>query len=104
MNCTIVFSTQSPMFIDKDCRANIDYLILMKTRTPSMKDNVVEHFLMHVVPTPPGVKKKRVMEAYLHKWMDENTKDHHMIVIDYLNDNAIYKYKVDLEALKRSRK
>lgn len=99
MNCSIVFSTQSPMFVDKDCRANIDYLILMKTSTPNMKQSIVDHFLMHVVPTPKGVKRRSVMEAYLHKWIDLNTDDHNMIVIDFLGNNAIYKYKVDVSKL-----
>lgn len=102
MNMTIIFSTQSPMFVDSDSRGNIDFLFILKIRTPSMKDKVITHFLMHTVPIPKEYydngkpPKKTVMEMYYQRWLKENTKDHNVVILDYLNDDQIYHYKANV--------
>lgn len=100
MNMTIIFSTQSPMFIDSDSRGNIDFLFILKVRTPNMKEKVINHFLRHTVPLPEALSrnstntpKKSEADRYYQSWLFENTQDHNIVIIDYLNDDQIYKYK-----------
>ena len=93
MNMTVIFSTQSPMFIDSDSRGNIDFLVLLKIRTPDMKNKIIDHFLRYIVPTPKGLTKKRDMDRYYHMWLNTQTKDRNCMIIDYLNDDEIYHYR-----------
>lgn len=101
-NHTIFFSTQSPMFLDPDWRANTDFLLMLKCRTHEMKEKVTDIFLYGVVPTAPACETKSKKIEYLHQWIKVNTRKHRIMCIDFLNDNeeegdstdGVYTYKV----------
>lgn len=89
-NTSVFFSTQSPMFIDSNARANVDFLVLLKCRTPAMKKRIVEQFLYDEVTVPPYVKTKSQKMQYYYAWLDANTKDYKVIVVDFLNNDQVY--------------
>lgn len=96
MKCTVLFSTQSPSFIAKDNRANIDYLFLLKTRTVEMKNVVAERFLNGIVPIPPEIKGKQNKLDYINRWASDHTDNNEIIVVDFRHDDGLFRYKVKL--------
>lgn len=94
-NMTIWFSTQSMFAINPNARDNIDYFILRRPRTPAMREKVVEQFLYGIVPTPPECTTRGRKLTYLNQWIDANTRDYTVIIIDYLNDAKIYKFRAE---------
>ena len=94
-NMTIWFSTQSAFAINSNARENIDYLILRRPRTPAMREKIAEQFLFDIVPAPPECNTRGKKLMYINQWIDVNTRDYNSIVIDYLNDSKIYKFKAE---------
>lgn len=97
-NMSIYYSSQSPMFINRNSRANTDYLFLLTCRTPQMKETVIEQFIYNVIPTavgPNGMRTKGDKMTYYSDWLAVNTLDRNIIVIDYLHDDKAYKFRVN---------
>jgi len=71
------------MFLHKYSRENVDYLIILKTRTPSTKKTIIEEYLSGIIPIPNEFKKNKISQIeYLSKWMDANTENYRAIVLD----------------------
>ena len=101
---SVLFSMQSPMFINKNSRGNIDLLFILNLRTAEMVDAVITHFLYNVIPVPPDVKTKTAKYSYYYHLIKEKTKDRGILIIDYLHDNAVYEFKVPEEFVKTLKK
>jgi hypothetical protein len=100
MNISVMFSTQSLMFLHPDSRGNTDFCDILKQRIPNMKLKLIENFLLDTIPIPPEVVRRSDKITYLSKWIDLNTKDHNIIVLDFLNeDEMIFSYKVPQEEI-----
>lgn len=94
---SIGFSSQAPTLLSKISRNNVDFLFMLKTRSADMKVTVMEKFLQGYVPYPETVNTKREREDYLSDWMKINTLDRNIIVVDYLNNGLIYRYRAPSE-------
>lgn len=97
-DCTVMFLTQSIMFLNPNVRANIDYAFFLRCRTPSMKVKIIDNFIMDVVPVPPEVKTKSQKYEYYSQWLDTNCGEKgQVVVVDFLNDDQIYSFRVPME-------
>jgi len=103
-NNSVLFSAQSPMFMNKNSRPNTDILFILNLRTASMMNAVIDQFLYNVIPTPKSANTKTLKYAYYHKLIKEKTKDHGVLVIDFLNDEKIYEFRVPEEFVNKSKK
>jgi hypothetical protein len=63
-----------------------------------MKEKVIENFLLDVVECPEICNTKGKKVSYLSKWIDKNTEDYTVVVIDFLNRD-IYKFKADPDSI-----
>lgn len=95
-NHSIFYSTQSPIFINRNCRANTDFLLMMRCRTPAMKETVIKEFLYDIVPVPKVITKKSDKFKYYSDWITKNTLDRRMVILDYLNDDEVYQYRAKI--------
>lgn len=94
---SVLISTQTPMLIEKNCRGNTDFYIGGHHRGPELKETVIRTFVNGEVPLPSELfgHKRSVKQDYYNRWLDENTKDHWFLVINYTADNKVMKWNRD---------
>lgn len=96
-NEAILTSDQSPTFLNKNSRNNIDLLVLGKFLTPDMYDTVSSLFLRRSIPIPPQYYTKSKQDEYMAEWLRVHTLDHQFIIVDFMDNRKIYQYKVNGE-------
>lgn len=93
-NISCIISTQASTLINKKNRGNTDFVFIGKINTAENRLNLINSFLANCVELPKEVHTKIAKEAYLDKYILQNTEDHHFIVIDYENmGERVYDYK-----------
>jgi hypothetical protein len=91
MKMSVIVSTQSPMLINKNSRQNTDFLVLLKLRTPDMKEDVVNHFIRGSLPIPSELWRQHDREEYMQEWLRRNSENHGIRIFNYV-DEEIYSY------------
>ena len=91
-NISTIKSIQDFSFISRSARENTNYLFLLKNNNSIA--HIIDNFLNHVVPVPKSIYRISDQKRYLASWLKENTKDYQIIIIDFLNQNQIFKYSV----------
>lgn len=95
-NMSVYYSTQSAMFINRNSRENTDFCFLLRCRTPQMKETVIEQYVQGIIPVPAGIKSKSDKQTYYSDWLTVNTVDRQIVVIDFLHNDTISKFKLNL--------
>jgi hypothetical protein len=93
-NLSTFMSIQSLTYLNKSSRDNTNYLFLLKNN--GCLEDTIKYFIRYTVKVPKKYYRVTEQLNYLNNWVIENTKNYNIIVIDYLDDKKIYKYKVKL--------
>lgn len=89
---TSIFSGQDYSFFAKSNRNNTNYLFLFKQNSAEAVKTIVDKFFYGGLDLFKTGSKSDKLERYA-KFIQDNTRDHNMLVLDILNDYKIYTYK-----------
>lgn len=90
-----IICMQSIKLINKDNRANFNYVFMGKFNSPQIIDDAIEVFLKGTIPIPEEENKKNKREDYLIDFYKRNTDNYHFMVLDLIK-NEFKKYKTNL--------
>lgn len=96
-NQAVMTSDQSPSFLNKNSRNNVDLLVLGKMNTPDMYETVVKMFMERTIPIPERYTKRQEKIDYMCEWIREHTTnpEYTFIIVDFYNNRKIYQYRVN---------
>jgi hypothetical protein len=95
-NISCIISSQVSTLISKKVRGNTDFVFIGKTNTPENRLNLINTFLVSCVQCPENVTTKVGKEQFLDKYILDNAKDYHFIVLDYQSDGErVYDFIAD---------
>jgi GTPase SAR1 family protein len=92
LNISIVYIVQSSTLLLPDHKENLDYMIIMKTKTQPKIEHLIEVFLLDFLEN--NFKTLKDEKKFYRTLIKENTENHGAIIIDYINDD-IFKFKVE---------
>lgn len=90
-NCDSIFSAQSPTLVSPAGRSNANYIMLFKLNSSSDIELTIKEWLQAYFPKGMSMVEKI-------KWYNDNTADHHFILIDNIN-GTICRSKLSAEQL-----
>lgn len=92
-NFSIIFSGQDYSFLKKSSRNNINHLFIFKQNSAQAYEDIYKHFFKDILEEKleiPMKIPKYQRAAAAKKFLQENTKDHDIILFDILNDYNLY--------------
>lgn len=105
---TVIFSTQYHLNLSTAARANLDWLVLLNIHGNETKRKVTNVFLWDVIEPRLGDKrismKKQDREDYVIDWLNNNTVDHSIVLINLRDHNAIYAFKTPFHEMRKEKR
>ena len=101
IRASVIFSTQSLIFVSKDGRQNLDFLVTFNPKSIEATEALSQYFLKEFIEPPENITKKSDKLRWYKKFIMENTKDFHAMIMDF-NTREIFTHKAPLMGKKKN--